>query len=108
LRQTFRPSPIAGLFLLMTVGGAWGQISPGPLSKAHASLDGPTHCTSCHDLAKRPPEYKCDECHQEIRSRLDERRGLHPSLVGGDRTGRACASCHSGGVYTGLSTACNS
>ena len=71
------------------------QISPGALSGAHSSLSGATQCTKCHDLAARPPEFKCLECHQEIRLRLDERRGLHPSLVGADRTGSACAKCHS-------------
>lgn len=75
--------------------GVFAQISPGPMSQAHASLDGPTHCTSCHDLAKRPPEYNCLNCHQDIRTRLDKGKGLHPSLVGEDRTGRTCVTCHS-------------
>ncbi len=87
-----------GLLIVLCLSGAMSaqaQISPGPLSKAHDFLNGPGHCTSCHDLAKRPPEYKCLECHKEIRLRLDETRGLHPSLVGNDRTGRSCAACHS-------------
>jgi hypothetical protein len=65
------------------------------MSQAHRSLDGAAHCIECHDLAKRPPEYKCLDCHQEIRARLDGSRGLHPSLVGADRSGRACIACHS-------------
>ena len=83
-----------GLFLF-GAAPVWAQISPGPLSQAHASLSGPSHCVDCHDVAKHPPEYKCLECHTEIRQRLDERRGLHPSEVGQDRTGRSCVRCHS-------------
>ncbi len=94
-RQWMRVCTILAAQVLLSGGLAWSQISPGALSAAHSFLDGPTHCTSCHDLAKRPPEYKCLECHQEIRKRLDEKRGLHPSLVGGDRTGRSCVTCHS-------------
>ncbi len=82
--------------LLLSCGApVWAQISPGPLSQAHASLSGPSHCVDCHDVAKHPPEYKCLGCHNEIRQRLDERRGLHPSEVGQDRTGRSCVRCHS-------------
>ncbi len=71
------------------------QISPGALSHAHSSLSGATQCAHCHDLTARPPEFECLECHKEIRLRLDEKRGLHPSLVGSDRTGRSCVTCHS-------------
>jgi hypothetical protein len=81
--------------LLLGSGSAWAQISPGALSRAHAFLDGPTQCTSCHDLAKRPPEYKCLDCHKDIQQRLAAKSGLHPSLVGADRTGNACVACHS-------------
>ncbi len=81
--------------LLVTAPFVRAQISPGELSRAHGSLGGATRCVNCHDLTTRPPEYKCLECHKEIRLRLDEKRGLHPSLVGADRTGRPCAACHS-------------
>jgi hypothetical protein len=81
--------------LVVIPATARAQISPGPLSKAHASLSGPTHCVDCHDVAKRPPELKCLDCHQDIRVRLQEHRGLHPSLVGNDLSGRTCAQCHS-------------
>ncbi len=95
LRRTLTCVGILTAMLAWAAKDARAQISPGPLSKAHDFLSGPGHCTSCHDLAKRPPEYKCLECHKEIRIRLDEARGLHPSLVGNDRTGRSCAACHS-------------
>ena len=81
--------------LLFISGSARAQISPGALSGAHSFLSGPTQCTRCHDLAKRPPEYRCLECHKDIQKRLDAKAGLHPSFVGSDRTGRACVACHS-------------
>jgi hypothetical protein len=92
---SFRLSFALILGLLLGTTGALAQISPGPLAQAHSSLDGATQCVSCHDLAKRPPEYKCLDCHPEIRARLDAGRGLHTLLVGKDRTGRSCISCHS-------------
>jgi hypothetical protein len=73
---------------------AYAQISPGALSQAHSSLDGATQCVSCHDLAKWPTGFKCLDCHQEIRKRLDTTRGLHPSLTENDKTGRICSTCH--------------
>ncbi len=90
-----RAGKLLMICFLLAAPSAKAQISPGVLSRAHSTLDGTGHCTSCHDLARRPAQYKCLECHQEIRRRLDERRGLHPSLVGGDRRGSICVTCHS-------------
>jgi hypothetical protein len=89
-----------GRLILAVLFSVWiaplrAQISPGALSTAHGFLSGPSNCTRCHDLAKGSPSFNCLNCHQEISRRLDERRGLHPSLTGGDRTGHSCASCHS-------------
>ncbi len=95
MRDFFIHGAAVCLCLIFDAAGVHAQISPGPMSQAHSSLDGATHCMSCHDFAKRPPEYKCLDCHQEIRTRLEEGRGLHPSLVGSDRTGRSCVTCHS-------------
>ncbi len=73
----------------------WGQFSPGPLSRAHHALDGPTHCTSCHIGGGGAREFRCLSCHTEIRQRLAANRGLHPSLVGRGRAEDQCARCHS-------------
>ncbi len=91
----FRLSTALCFCFAFGAAGAYAQISPGPMSQAHSSLDGQTHCISCHDFAKHPPEYNCLDCHKEIRARLDEGRGLHPSMVGTDRSGRSCVACHS-------------
>ncbi len=84
-------------FLVFMFGSASAraQISPGPLARAHRMLEGPNHCTDCHDTAKRPPEFKCLDCHREIRQRLDANRGFHAALVEGDTTSRSCVKCHS-------------
>ena len=86
---------ILTICLIFASRAVLAQISPGALSRAHSSLSGATQCADCHDLTTLPPEYKCLQCHKEIRLRLDEKRGLHPSLVGADRTGRSCVTCHS-------------
>lgn len=73
---------------------AHAQISPGPLSRPHQTLEGATHCTSCHQIgAKR--ELKCLECHTEIASRLKNRRGLHASYNLQPDSSQGCAKCHS-------------
>ena len=86
---------MAAVVCMAAACSAWAQLSPGPLSKVHSALNGPAHCTSCHDAAQNPPRFKCLECHREIRERLQVKRGLHPALVGADITGRSCARCHS-------------
>jgi len=77
------------------VPSAPAQISPGPLARAHQSLDGPTNCTQCHDLKRGASQLKCLECHTEIRDRLAGRRGLHATFTGPNPTGQECAKCHS-------------
>lgn len=77
----------AGMLLLPS--SASGQISPGPLSAAHASLDGPLNCTKCHAGGKQSMTSRCLACHREIAWLAERHRGLHA------RTGPAdCASCH--------------
>jgi hypothetical protein len=80
---------------VLAAGLARAQFSPGPLSKAHSSLNGPAHCTACHAIGAGTTKFKCLGCHTEIRSRLAERRGLHATLVKqiGDQS--ACVRCHS-------------
>lgn len=67
------------------------QISPGPLSRAHDSLGGPLHCTSCHVVGKGAAELKCQECHREIAAEIAASRGLHAGFPNKEN----CAACHS-------------
>src|SRR5581483_8705927 len=71
------------------------QISPGPLSKAHRSLSGPTQCTSCHRVGAGSANFKCLECHTEIRQRIAEKRGLHASFAAVSESQKECVTCHS-------------
>jgi len=76
-------------------GAVWPQFSPGPLSRAHHALDGPTHCTSCHAGGGGERKFRCLACHSDIRQRLDEKRGLHASLLQKGPADAQCAKCHS-------------
>jgi hypothetical protein len=61
---------------LLLLGYSSAQISPGPLSRAHQSLEGATQCTSCHKFGGEAI-LKCIDCHTEIAERLTFRKGLH-------------------------------
>jgi hypothetical protein len=71
------------------------QISPGPLSAAHHSLDGPLQCANCHIFGGGKPQVKCLECHREIANRLTEKRGYHAAEVKPGSGSADCARCHS-------------
>jgi hypothetical protein len=89
------------LALLLTIGGfvlgaasARAQISPGPLSKAHQSLNGSTQCNSCHQFGTNTPTFKCLECHKEIAQRLAVNKGFHAQLGMKNPNGKDCVRCH--------------
>lgn len=64
------------------------QVSPGPLSRAHASLEGLRNCRTCHG-GSEGVDAKCLQCHTAIAWNLEQGRGLHA------RAGRTdCARCH--------------
>jgi hypothetical protein len=73
----------------MLAMGARAQISPGPLSRPHASLEGIEHCTACHTLGKALSNGNCLRCHTEIDTRMREKRGFHANLGS-----RQCMECH--------------
>lgn len=85
---------VTGLLALLAPARARGQISPGPLARAHATLEGAGNCIKCHGLkgAGSPMTQACLQCHKEIGWLVQQQRGLHAREV---RTGRKeCASCH--------------
>ncbi len=65
-------------------------LSPGPMSKAHASIDGDAHCGDCHSSGKRVDQGACLKCHGDIGARLAAGKGLH----GLQYRGKACEGCH--------------
>ncbi len=85
---------MTGICLLIAPTRLAGQISPGPLARAHASLEGAANCVKCHGLkgAGSPMTQVCLQCHKEIGWLMQQQRGLHAREV---RVGRKeCASCH--------------
>jgi hypothetical protein len=73
---------------------ARAQISPGPLSQAHAGLEGTTRCTSCHSFGLGARKFRCTGCHSEIRERLSNKRGFHAAVVKSGAGDQDCARCH--------------
>jgi hypothetical protein len=87
-----------GAFELIIVMGlaqaALGQMSPGELSRAHQDLDGPLSCGKCHSFGQGTVQFKCLECHEEIKKKLEEKRGYHARVVRGGVGSQDCARCH--------------
>jgi hypothetical protein len=65
-------------------------LSPGPLSRAHASLEGDARCNDCHSTDKRVAVDACLGCHKDIGARIAAGQGLH----GRQYKGKACEGCH--------------
>lgn len=75
------------------------QISPGPLSQAHAQLEGLTKCLSCHEVGQKLSNAKCLKCHTAIDARLQQRRGFHTTAMAPSKTCAVCHSEHNGATY---------
>ena len=78
-------------FQLVYTQNATSQISPGPLTKAHAELEGMSHCVKCHEVGKKVTSAKCLDCHKEIKELIDLNRGYHSSS---EVKSKDCFSCH--------------
>ena len=90
------------LSVLMVIAALWflagsplrAQISPGPLSKAHASLSGTSQCGSCHQFGASTPTFKCLDCHKEIAEALANKHGYHAQMQMNNPNGKDCVRCH--------------
>lgn len=71
---------------------ASAQISPGPLARAHAQLEGALNCVKCHGPRKTAMTASCQSCHKEIAWLVERNRGYHASRE--VRARADCASCH--------------
>lgn len=90
--------PVALLFACAALLSAHilrAQISPGPLARAHQSLDGPANCIKCHEVSTKAPTFRCLDCHREIAAELQQNRGLHATFPRSGLAGAACVKCHS-------------
>ena len=82
---------LAAALIALGAGVARAQVSPGPLSAPHASLDGTTACFNCHQngTGKTGMDQRCLDCHTEVAWMRANHRGFHAR-----KTTLACASCH--------------
>ena len=85
---------VPGILLLATVFAGAGHasaqgLSPGPLTRVHASLEGATHCTDCHSSGSAIDPGRCLHCHEALGRRIQARTGYHARVQG-----RACERCH--------------
>lgn len=79
----------APLLFWATVAASSAQISPGPLNRGHASLEGITQCLKCHAPGKGVAADRCLVCHTALAERISGKKGLHA------RPGYAeCQKCH--------------
>jgi len=79
------------LLLLVNIHFSIGQISPGDLSNAHASLQGTNNCTKCHTLGDRSTKANCLACHKEIQANISSKNGYHASAT---VRSKECSVCH--------------
>ena len=63
-------------------------VSPGPLSRAHASLEGVEKCLQCHTKGRQVAADKCLVCHKPIADRIAARKGIHRNVT------TDCVTCH--------------
>jgi len=94
VRTTLRLA-VLSVWCFILAQGLRAQISPGPLARAHQSLNGPANCTKCHSVSTRSPEFRCLDCHTEIAAEIQQHRGLHSTYPQSGPPGAACVKCHS-------------
>ena len=63
-------------------------VSPGPLSAAHAKLEGLKSCEKCHEKGNRVAASRCLACHRDVASRIAAKKGVHRDVKD------ECAACH--------------
>ncbi len=63
-------------------------VSPGRLSRPHASLEGITSCLSCHAAGRGVSAERCLSCHKPVADRMARKQGVHRNVTSD------CVSCH--------------
>jgi hypothetical protein len=63
-------------------------VSPGPLSKAHAALEGGGNCVKCHSAGAKIDPARCLACHDPVARRIASKKGVHREVTGD------CEVCH--------------
>jgi hypothetical protein len=89
---SWRLLPVLALALLVSsaplAAAPQVQVSPGPLSRAHARLEGIANCAKCHDAGHGLSAERCLACHKPIAERMAKRRGVHRTVTDD------CRRCH--------------
>lgn len=62
-------------------------LSPGPLARPHASLEGLSKCEQCHEKGRKVTAQKCLACHAPVAERIRQQRGVHKGAT-------ECVTCH--------------
>ena len=92
MARAIRVTVLAAAAMLCATAAAQAQISqlvsPGPLSKAHASLEGVDKCRKCHEPGRRVTNDHCLSCHKPVADRIRLKAGVHRNATGD------CAVCH--------------
>ncbi len=63
-------------------------VSPGPLHRTHASLEGITGCLQCHTVGRGVSASKCLGCHAPVAQRIAQKQGIHKAVTDD------CVACH--------------
>lgn len=79
------------LLTCLTAQPLAGQISPGPLARAHTQLEGTGNCVKCHRGGRSALSAQCGSCHRDIGWLAERNRGLHGTVA---VRSQACAACH--------------
>lgn len=79
-----------GLLLMPAVAEAQlgALVSPGRLSKPHASLEGVNNCLQCHAAGRQVAADKCLSCHKPVADRIARKVGIHRDVT------TDCVTCH--------------
>lgn len=64
-------------------------LSPGPLARPHASLEGADKCSRCHEPGNRVTPARCLACHPAVAERIARKAGVHRAVKDD------CVPCHS-------------
>ncbi len=81
---------LASMVLFAAAWADAGQvrISPGPLARAHAELEGIGNCLKCHEAGHELSAERCLSCHKPIAERIARKFGVHRAV------GQDCSKCH--------------
>jgi hypothetical protein len=89
MKAMARQAALAAFTLVALAPTLFAQISPGPLSRPHAKLEGSSQCLACHDPSQGVAATKCLACHEPLRKRIAAGKGLHARPDHSD-----CKRCH--------------